>query len=79
MVVVHGQELRVALLHVSVCVCVCWIELKKHLQCETLLGLARESTKKRRNKKFGECITTIRCVFTCTAEVIPYQEHWALL
>ncbi len=36
------------------------IETKKHLQCETLLGLARESTKKRRNKKFGECITTIR-------------------
>ncbi len=36
------------------------IELKKHLQCETLLGLVRESTKKRRNKKFGECITTIR-------------------
>ncbi len=81
MVVVHGQELRVELLHVLKCMCVLvrWIELKKHLQCETLLGLARESTKKRRNKKFGECITTIRCVFTCTAEVIPYQEHWALL
>ena len=30
------------------------------MQCETLLGLARESTKKRRNEKFGECITTIR-------------------
>ncbi len=30
------------------------------MQCETLLGLARESTKKRRNKKVGECITTIR-------------------
>ncbi len=39
---------------------ICIIETKKHLQCETLLGLARESTKKRRNKKFGECITTIR-------------------
>ncbi len=37
-----------------------YIELKKHLQCETLLGLDRKSNKKRRNKKFGECIPTIR-------------------
>ncbi len=36
------------------------IELKKHLQCETLLVLVGESTKKRRNKKLGECISTIR-------------------
>ncbi len=39
--------------------------LKNILQCETLLGLDRKSTKKRRNKKrrnqkFGECIPTIQ-------------------
>ncbi len=34
--------------------------LKNILQCETLLGLDRKSTKKYRNKKFGECIPTIR-------------------
>ncbi len=37
------------------------LNLKNILQCETLLGLDRKSTKKRRNKKFGECIPTIRC------------------
>ncbi len=37
-------------------------KLKKHLQWETLLGLARESTKKRRNKKFSECVSTIHFV-----------------
>ncbi len=35
------------------------INMRLQLQCETLLGLPRESTKKGRNKKFGECITTI--------------------
>ncbi len=36
------------------------IRIEKHLQCEKLLGLAGGNTKKRGNKKSGECITPIR-------------------
>ncbi len=31
------------------------------MQCETLLGLARESTKKRRNKKIGYNVIDMTC------------------
>ncbi len=36
------------------------IRIEKNIQCEKLLGLARGNTKKRGNKKSGECITPIR-------------------
>ncbi len=44
--------------------------------CETLLGLDRKSTKKRRNKEFGECIRTN--VMKCTADVPLESQYWLL-
>ncbi len=40
--------------------CIYTIRIEKHLQCEKLLGLAGENTKKHGNKKSGESRTPIR-------------------
>ncbi len=57
-----------------------YIRLKKHLQCEKLLGLAGGTTKKRRNKKSDESITKTVCivVLVSNSPLVPARRQYRM-